>query len=80
MFDFKEGFKKASKLFGGMFAALGMNRPTRNEMRLDSDAYAVKQKLGKAFFTKRLNGNTRVARIMSLTKPEWELARSRGWI
>jgi hypothetical protein len=81
MFDaLKAGFRKARNLFGRLFAATGNNTPTRNEMRLDADEWAVKQKLGRSFFTRRLNHNTRVARIASLNEAEYELAVSRGWV
>jgi hypothetical protein len=48
-------------------------------MRLDADEWAVKRKLGRSFFTRQLNPNTRAARIASLTEAEWQLARRRGW-
>jgi hypothetical protein len=76
----KTGYKRAVNLFGGMFKDIGENVPTQNEMRLDADEWAVKQKLGRAFFTKRLNPNTKVARVASLTGAEYQLARQRGWV
>lgn len=81
MFDaIKAGFKAARNLFGSVFAAQGIDTPTRNEMRLDGDEFSVKRKLGRSFFTKQLNPNTRVARIASLTQGEYELAQARGWV
>lgn len=81
MFDaIKRGFNAARDLFRPLFAARGEDTPSRNEMRLDGDEWAVKRKLGRSFFTRRLNENTRVARIASLTPGEFELARNRGWI
>lgn len=76
----KRGFNAARNLFGGTFAEAGIDTPTMNEMRLDADEFMVKRKLGRSFFTRRLNTNTRNARIMSLTRGEFELARNRGWI
>lgn len=81
MFDaIKTGFKKARNLFSSMFAAKGEDSPTQNEMRLDADEWMVKRKLGKSFFTKQLNHNTRTARIASLNQAETELAQARGWV
>lgn len=53
---------------------------SRNEGRLTPDAYAVKHKLGKAFFRKRINPATRRARISSLTLDERRTAYNQGWI
>ena len=81
MFDaIRAGFKKARDLFAPLFEARGENTPTQNEMRLDADEWAVKQKLGRSFFTRQLNENVRVARIASLNEGEFELARARGWV
>lgn len=81
MFDaIKAGFNKARDLFAPAFKASEIALPTRNEMRLDGDEFTVKRKLGRSFFTKQLNQNTRVARIASLTRGEFELAQDRGWI
>jgi hypothetical protein len=80
MFDFfKQGFNAARRIFTPLFRATGDDLPTRNEMRLDADEWAVKRKLGRSFFTRQLNANTRAARIASLTEAEWQLARRRGW-
>lgn len=76
----KGAFKKARDAFAPLFKAAGDRTPTQNEMRLDAHEWTVKQKLGRSFFTKRLNHNTRVARVASLTHPEWLLARNRGWV
>jgi hypothetical protein len=76
----RAGFKKARDMFAPAFAAQGIDTPNQNEMRLDSDEWSVKRKLGRSFFTRRLNENTRVARIASLTYGEVQLARARGWI
>lgn len=81
MFDaIRKGFKKARDLFAPLFAAKGESTPTQNEMRLDADEWLVKKKLGKAYFTKQLNPNTRNARIASLNQAETELAQARGWV
>jgi len=81
MFDaIKAGFNAARNLFSGAFSEAGIDTPTRNEMRLDADEFMVKRKLGRSFFTKQLNENTRVARVASLNEGEFELARSRGWV
>jgi hypothetical protein len=81
MFDFiKQGFKRAAKLFEPIFQATGIKRPALNSMRLDSDEWAVKQKLGRSFFTRRITENTRHARLSSLTPQEYALAKSRGWV
>lgn len=81
MFDaIRAGFKKVRNEFAPLFAATGTDAPTQNEMRLDAEEWAVKRKLGRSFFTRQLNTNTRNARIMSLTRGEFELARNRGWI
>lgn len=74
------GFNKARNLFGGLFAAIGAKTPTRNEMRLPAEEWAVKKKLGRAFFAKRLNPNYRAAKIASLTCAEWHIACDRGWL
>ena len=80
MFDaIRQGFKKARDLFAPLFQARGEDTPTQNEMRLDADEWAVKRKLGRSFFTRRLNPNTRAARIASLSNAEYDLARNRGW-
>jgi len=76
----KRGFNAARSLFSGAFAEVGIDTPNLNEMRLDADEFMVKRKLGRSFFTKQLNENTRVARIASLTPVEFELARARGWV
>lgn len=75
----RAGFKKARDLFAPLFKAAGDDTPTQNEMRLDADEWAVKRKLGRSFFTRQLNHNTRAARIASLTNAEYDLARNRGW-
>jgi len=81
MFDaIKKGFNAARSLFSGAFAAAGVDTPTANEMRLDADEFMVKRKLGRSFFTRQLNENTRVARIASLNEQEFMLAQSRGWV
>lgn len=81
MFDaIKSGFNAARSLFAPLFGAQGIATPTRNEMRLDADEFTAKRKLGKSFFTRQLNENTRVARIASLTEGEYEMAQNRGWI
>ena len=81
MFDaIQAGFKKARDLFAPLFEARGENTPTQNEMRLDADEWAVKQKLGRSFFTRQLNENTKVARVASLTGAEYQLAQERGWV
>jgi len=80
MFDaIRAGFKKARDLFAPAFAEAGHDTPTQNEMRLDADEWQVKRKLGRSFFTRQLNPNTRAARIASLTGAEYDLARNRGW-
>lgn len=76
----KQGFKRARNLFSPLFANAGVDSPAQNEMRLDADEFMVKRKLGRAFFTRRLNENTRVARVASLSQAEFELARNRRWI
>jgi len=76
----KSAFRSAAKVFGPMFQSVGDRTPTRNEMHLDADEWAVKRKLGRSYFTRRLNPNTRVARIASLNEAEYELARNRGWV
>jgi len=81
MFDaIRAGFKKARDLFAPAFKAEGLETPTQNEMRLDADEWQVKQKLGRSFFTRQLNENTKVARVASLSNAEFELARARGWV
>lgn len=76
----KRAYTQARKMMAPLFAATGDDAPSRRELRLDANEYAVKQKLGRSFFTRQLNPNTRAARIMSLTRGEWELAKRRGWI
>lgn len=81
MFDaLKAGFKRALNIFTPRFKAVGENVPTLRDMRLDSDEWYVKQKLGRSFFTRRLSENTRHARIASLTGQEYDLAKNRGWL
>lgn len=76
----KRAYTTARKAMGGLFAAVGDDAPSRRELRLDANEFAVKRKLGRSFFTRQLNPNTRAARIMSLNREEWELAKERGWI
>ena len=76
----RQGFKKARDLFAPAFAGANIDTPTQNEMRLDADEWQVKRKLGASFFTRRLNENTRVARIASLNEQEFMLAQARGWV
>ncbi len=76
----KSGFKKARDAFAPLFKAQGDQTPTQNEMRLDAHEWTVKRKLGRSFFTKQLNHNTRVARVASLNHGEWLLAKNRGWV
>lgn len=55
--------------------------PSRKEaLTLDADEWRVKQKLGAAFFRKRLTPNSRVARILSLDDVELDIARRKGWL
>ena len=80
MFDaIRKGFKQARDIFAPLFAAQGDRTPTQNEMRLVRDEWTVKRKLGRSFFTRQLNPNTRAARIASLLPHEYDLARNRGW-
>lgn len=44
------------------------------------DLMAVKRKLGRSFFTRRLSPGTRAKRIGTLTKSERELAATQGWL
>lgn len=76
----KQGFRRIAKAFEPVFRASGEARPTLNEMRLDADAYVVKGKLGRSFFTRQLRPNTRHARVASLTADEYQLARAHGWL
>lgn len=55
-------------------------KTSQNEQRLLIDEYRAKRKLGASYFTRRLNQNTRVARIASLTEAEYRAAQARGWI
>ena len=81
MFDaIRKGFKKARDIFSPLFKAAGEDTPTQNEMRLDADEWVVKQKLGRSYFTRQLNENTRTARIASLDEREYTLAFNRGWV
>ena len=81
MFDaIKKGFQAARSLFAAQFAAIGESPPTRNEMTLDADEFNVKRKLGKSFFTRQLSHNARVARILSLSQDEYQLASEKGWL
>lgn len=75
----KGAFKKAAKVFAPIFDRAGEKTPTLHELRLDADEYAVKQKLGRSYFTRRITPNTRSARLASLTHAEYLLARARGW-
>lgn len=76
----KKAYTNARKMLAPLFAAVGDDAPSRRELRLDANEFAVKRKLGRSFFTRQLNPNTRAARIMSLNREEWELAKERGWI
>ncbi len=73
-------FKRLRKAFEPMFKAVGHDKPTANEMRLDADEWTVKRKLGPSFFTRHLSPNTRALRIASLTHKEYLLAMKRRWI
>lgn len=53
--------------------------PTRNELTLDSDAFAIKRKLGRSFFSRQLPRRTRAARLATLTSDERLLAKIKGW-
>lgn len=75
----KGAFRRAAKVFAPIFDRAGEERPTLHELRLDADEYAVKRKLGRSFFTRRITANTRAARLASLTHAEYLLARARGW-
>lgn len=76
----QRGFNRARKMFRDLFALSGEQEPSRNELRLDADEWAVKRKLGRSFFTRHITPNTRAARIASLNRAEYDLARARGWI
>jgi hypothetical protein len=84
MFSFQNAAKKlyqaARAVLQPLFGAAKQEVPTQRELRLDADEWAVKRKLGHGFFTRSLTHNTRVARLMTLTEPEFELARRRGWV
>jgi len=50
------------------------------EKELRVDAFSVKRKLGRAWFTKRLHPRTRRHRLASLTCQEARIARELRWI
>lgn len=72
-------FRRLMRALAPVFA-LGKMKPSRRDMALDADEWKAKQKLGRAFFTRRLTPNSRAARVASLTDKEYELAKRRGWI
>lgn len=76
----KHGFNKAKKRLGGLFQTINEAPPTRNEMSLEAVEWTIKRKLGRSFFTRQLNKNTRALRIATLTPYEHQIARSKGWI
>jgi len=59
---------------------LGVSEVSLGERELPLDAFSVKRKLGASFFTRRLTGRTRHARVSSLTNAERAIARARRWI
>ena len=79
-------FKPVKNFLGGLLAAtIGLATGTEpakseSEQLMPSDVYAVKNKLGRSFFTRRLNPNTRWRRINSLTPKERAIAEHMRWI
>lgn len=45
-----------------------------------ADVFAVKNKLGRAFFTRGLGQRMRSKRIRSLNRDELAIARAHGWV
>lgn len=76
----KKLYKAARAVLQPLFGAAQQEVPTQRELRLDYDEFAVKHKLGSAFFTRQLTHNTRVARLLTLTPAEYALALHRGWV
>lgn len=76
----KKAYRAARSVLQPLFKLSGQATPTRRELNLQADEWAVKQKLGPSFFTRKLGHNTKVARLMSLTPQEFELAQRRGWV
>ena len=58
----------------------GMRNPSRKDMQLTLDEYAVKCKLGSAWFTKKRTDRQRRKMRASLTNDEYAIAMSKGWL
>lgn len=63
-----------------MSAFTGTKPSVRDLTYLQHDEFRVKQKLGQAFFRRKMNSNTRRARIRTLTQDEKRIAIHHGWI
>jgi hypothetical protein len=53
---------------------------SRRDRQRTLDVFAVKQKLGRSFFTRRLTPASRRARLRTLKSNELEIARAEGWV
>lgn len=69
-----------------VFAAKGADRPSprshysRRDLALSGDAFAVKRKLGRAYFTRGLSPRTRAARLRALKPHELAIATAHRWV
>lgn len=55
----------------------GLSKRDRNRT---ADEFAVKHKLGRAYFTRGLGARTRARRARSLNRDELAIARAKGWV
>jgi len=77
-------FKRGAQRFAALLRSFGLLDPgthvSRRDHMLPADFLAAKQKLGRAYFTRRLSPRTRRARVALLLPHELAAARQRGWI
>lgn len=55
-------------------------RLSARDRQLPVDVFKVKQKLGRAYFTRGLSKRTRAARVRTLKRDELVIARGMGWL
>ena len=85
---------KIGRFFRGVAERVGLVEPafkpttttidvdttSRKEAMLTVDSLSVKRKLGRSFFTRKLNARYRLKLILGLNRQERAIARAQGWI
>lgn len=80
----QRSYKHGAQRFAALLRSFGLLDPdvpvSRRDHMRPGDLTAIKHKLGRAYFTRRLSPGTRRARVARLTSNEQAVGQERGWI